>query len=66
MQKVMMERDDMVLCGKKYEDMSKCHQRQKLADFHSAAEGSLWFAESFGLIPESLQVPVLTHTVYTM
>lgn len=60
MQKLMMEHDDMVHCGKKYEDMSKRHQRQKLADFRSAAEGALWFTESFGLIPESLQVQ--THT----
>ena len=56
MQKLMMERDDMVHCGKNYEDMSKRQQRRKLADFRSAAEGALWFAESFGLIPESLQV----------
>ena len=65
MQKLMMERDDMVHCGKNYEDMSKRHQRQKLADFRSAAEGALWFAESFGLIPESLQVQYLYNT-YTM
>ena len=60
MQKLMMERDVMVHCGKKYEDMSMHHQRWKLADFRSPAEGALWFAESFGLIPESLQV--YTHT----
>ena len=62
MQKLMIERDEMVHCGKKYEDMSKRHQRRKLADFRSAAEGALWFAESFGLIPESLQVYTHTHT----
>ena len=56
MQKIVKERDDMVHCGKKYEEMSKCHQRRKLADFRSTAEGALWFAESFGLIPETLQV----------
>ena len=62
MQKLMIERDEMVHCGKKYEDMSKRHQGQKLADFRSAAKGALWFAESFGLIPESLQVYTHTHT----
>ena len=56
MQKLMMERDDMVHCGKKYDDISKRHQRRKLVDFRSAAEGALWFTESFGLIPESVQV----------
>ena len=33
MQKLVMEHDCMVHCGKRYEDMSKHHQRQKLADF---------------------------------
>ena len=36
--------------------MSKRHQRRKLTEFGSAAESALWFAESFGLIPESLNV----------
>ena len=44
MQKLLLECDDMVHCGKRYEDMSKRHQRRKLADFYSAAEGALWFA----------------------
>ena len=66
MQKLMMERDDMVHCGKRYEDMSKRHQRRKLADFRSAAEGALWFAESFGLIPESLQVHTYTYSCLQM
>ena len=46
----------MVHCGKKVEEMSKRHRRRKLTEFGSAAESALWFAESFGLIPESLNV----------
>ena len=61
MQKFMMEHDDMVHYGKKYEDMSKHHRRRKLADFRSAAKGAFWFTESFGLIPESLQVQLHTQ-----
>ena len=51
----MVERDEMVYCGK-VEEMSKRHRRRKLSEFGSAAESALWFAESFGLIPESLNV----------
>ena len=56
LQKLMVERDEMVHCGKKVEEMSKRHRRRKLLEFGSAAESALWFAESFGLIPESLNV----------
>ena len=51
----MVERDEMVYCGK-VEEMSKRYWRRKLSEFGSAAESALWFAESFGLIPESLNV----------
>ena len=33
-------------------------KKRKLAHFQSAAEGALWFAESFGLIPECLDMRV--------
>lgn len=56
LQKLVVERDEKVHCGKKVEEMSKRHQRRKLTEFGSAAESALWFAESFGLIPESLNV----------
>ena len=36
--------------------MSKRHWRRELTEFGSAAKSVLWFAESFGLIPESLNV----------
>ena len=42
--------------GKKVEEMSKRHQRRKLSQFGSAAECALWFAQSFGLILESVSV----------
>ena len=48
--KMMAERDEMVNWGKKFADVGK-KQKRKLAYFQSAAEGALWFAESFGLIP---------------
>ena len=51
----MVERDEMVYCGK-VEEMSKRYWRRKLSEFGSAAESALWFAESFGLILESLNV----------
>ena len=56
LQKLIVERDDMVHSGKKVEEMSKRHRRRKLTQFGSAAESALWFAESFGLIPESVSV----------
>ena len=34
------------------------HRRRKLSHFHSVAEAALWFAESFGLVPDQLT----THT----
>ena len=56
LQKLVVERDEMVHCGKKVEEMSKRHRRRKLSEFGSAAESALWFAESFGLIPASVNV----------
>ena len=56
LQKLVVERDEMVNCGKKVEEMSKQHWRRKLKEFGSAAESALWFAESFGLVPESLNI----------
>ena len=55
--KMMAERDEMVNRGKKFADVDKKRKR-KLAHFQSAAEGALWFAESFGLVPECVNVRV--------
>ena len=53
---LLKERDELVNCGKKMIEVGKKQQKRKLAHFKSAAEGALWFAESFGLIPECLDV----------
>ena len=58
LKKMMAERDKMVNCGKKFADVGKKQRKRKLAYFQSAAEGALWFAESFGLIPECVNVRV--------
>lgn len=55
-EQLQKERDDMVHNGKKVEEMSKRHRRRKLTQFRSAAESALWFAKSFGLIPESMSI----------
>ena len=55
---LLMERDEMINCGKKMVEVGKKQQKRKLAHFKSAAEGALWFAESFGLIPECLDARV--------
>ena len=62
LKKMMVERDEVVSCGKKVADVGKRQQKRKLAHFHSAAESVLWFAESFELIPESLDVRVTGKT----
>ena len=41
LQKLVVERDEMVHCGKKVEEMSKRHRRRKLTEFGSAAESAL-------------------------
>ena len=56
--KMMAERDEMVNCGKKFADVGKKQKKRKLVHFQSAAEGALWFAESFGLVPECVNVRV--------
>ena len=56
---VLVERDAMVNTGRKYEDVGARQKKRKLAHFQSAADAALWFAESFGLVPEQLTV----HTV---
>ena len=53
----MAERDEMVNCGKKFANVIK-KQKRKLAHFQSAAKGALWFAESFVLVPECVNVRV--------
>ena len=53
---LLMERDEMVNNGKKITEVGRKQQKRKIAHFKTAAEGALWFAESFGLIPECLDV----------
>ena len=55
---LLMERNEVVNCGKEIVEVGKKQQKRKLAHFKSAAKGALWFAESFGLIPECLDVRV--------
>ena len=42
--------------GKKIDELSPRHARRKLAIFKNLSMQALWFGESFGLVPESLQV----------
>ncbi len=42
--------------GRIYEDMSSRQARRKLSAFTNRAQDVLWFADTFGLIPEYLQV----------
>ena len=50
----MVQRDEMIHSGKIVEETSKQNRRRKLFQFGSAAESVQWFAESFGLIHQSV------------
>ena len=58
MAKMAMDRAAVMNHGKTVEESSERHRRRKLSHFHSVTEAALWFAESFGLIPDQLS----THT----
>ena len=58
MEKMAVERAAMMNHGKMVEESSERHSRRKLSHFRSVAEAALWFAESFGLVPDQLT----THT----
>ena len=54
MANMTMERAEVMNHGKTVEESSEQHRRQKLSHFRSVTEAALWFAESFGLIPDQL------------
>ena len=58
MEKMAIEKAAMMNHGKIVEESSQRHRRRKLSHFRSVAEAALWFAESFGLVPDQLT----THT----
>ena len=58
MAKMAQERAAVINCGKTVEESSQRHRRRKISHFRSVAEAALWFAFSFGLIPDQLT----THT----
>ena len=51
MEKMAIERAAMNH-GKAVEESSERHRRRKLSHFRCVAEAALWFAESFGLVPD--------------
>ena len=58
MAKMAIERAAVMNKGKTVEESSERHRRRKLSHFRSVTEAALWFAESFGLVPDQLN----THT----
>ena len=57
LQKLVVQRDKIIIdSGKMVEEMSKQHRKRKLFRFRSAAESLLWLAESFELMPESVNI----------
>ena len=58
---ILQDRAKMMNSGKVYEEVSKRQQRRKLSHFRDTAEATLWFAETFGLIPDQLT----THTAHS-
>ena len=58
MARMAQERAAVINCGKTVEESSQRHRRRKISHFRSVAEAALWFADSFGLIPDQLN----THT----
>ena len=61
MAQILQERAKIVNSGKRYEEVSKRQQHRKLSHFRNTAEAALWFAETFGLIPDQLT----THTTHS-
>jgi len=52
MARIAQERAAVINHGKTVEQSSERHKRRKLSHFRSVAEAALWFADSFGLIPD--------------
>ena len=46
----------MINKGNAYDDVGARQKRRKLSQFQRAADASLWFGESFGLVPTQLTV----------
>ena len=59
MNELLKERDTFINFGQSLEHVGVRQQRRKLSHFRDATDAALWFAESIGLVPESLTV----HTV---
>ena len=56
MNELLRERDTFINFGQVVEHVGVRQQRRKLSHFRDATDAALWFAESFGLIPESITV----------
>lgn len=56
MNELLKERDSFINFGQVVEHVGVRQQRRKISHFKDATEAALWFAESFGLIPESIAV----------
>ena len=52
--------------SKKVDEVSPRQKRRKLNQFRSFAEKALWFAESFGLTPQSLTLSTESDEQYTL
>ena len=52
--------------SKKVDEVSPRQKRRKLDQFRSFAEKALWFAESFGLTPQSLTLSTKSDEQYTL
>ena len=61
MNELLKERDSFINFGQVVEHVGVRQQRRKISHFKDATEAALWFAESFGLIPES----ITAHTIHS-
>ena len=59
------DRDSMVNSGLPVDGVSERQRRRKMAHFKDNVDKALWFADSFGLVPESLTVRAATSGVIT-
>ena len=61
MNELLKERDSFINFGQVVEHVGVRQQCRKISHFKDATEAALWFAESFGLIPES----ITAHTIHS-
>ena len=61
MNELLKERDSFINFGQVVEHVGVRQQRRKISHFKDATEAALWFAESFGLIPEL----ITAHTIHS-